>query len=325
MFGSSGKFAKGIDALEIQAKRALFGLKSIFQRHPEMLPKTQLQLFNSLVKPILDYSCEIWGYLDAVKLETIHLNILKYILDVRKTVPTAYVYSEMNATPLHVSRKLSVIKYWLNILKLDVKHPVRLTYNVLRQAADDSTFPNWTTHIKFLLQSNGFGYIWENQNTVNDTYFLNQFKRRLSDTFLQTCNDLASQTSRNRFYNNLSPRINGTHYLFDIKERFLRVALSRMRLGSHNLMVERGRWTKPRKTPYPNRVCRTCGTVEDEYHIIIDCPRFSTPRQKYIPKNLTTRPSMFKLINFIDTAKDKKLRRFAFFCFIALKIYDSNL
>ena len=325
VFGSSGKFAKGIDALEIQAKRALFGLKSIFQRHPEMLPKTQLQLFNSLVKPILDYSCEIWGYLDAVKLETIHLNILKYILDVRKTVPTAYVYSEMNATPLHVSRKLSVIKYWLNILKLDVKHPVRLTYNVLRQAADDSTFPNWTTHIKFLLQSNGFGYIWENQNTVNDTYFLNQFKRRLSDTFLQTCNDLASQTSRNRFYNNLSPRINGTHYLFDIKERFLRVALSRMRLGSHNLMVERGRWTKPRKTPYPNRVCRTCGTVEDEYHIIIDCPRFSTPRQKYIPKNLTTRPSMFKLIKFIDTAKDKKLRRFAFFCFIALKIYDSNL
>ena len=98
VFGSSGKFAKGIDALEIQAKRALFGLKSIFQRHPEMLPKTQLQLFNSLVKPILDYSCEIWGYLDAVKLETIHLNILKYILDVRKTVPTAHAPSHLKKT-----------------------------------------------------------------------------------------------------------------------------------------------------------------------------------------------------------------------------------
>ena len=38
--------------------------------------------------------------------------------------------------------------------------------------------------------------------------------------------------------------------------------------------------TKLLHLAYANRVCRTSGTIEDEYHIIIDCPRFSTPRQK---------------------------------------------
>ena len=326
VFGSSGKHSKGVDELELQAKRALFGLKSILQRHPEMAPKTQLQLFDSLVKPILDYSCEIWGFLDANKLETIHLGFLKAVLGVRKTVPTPFVYTELNRMPLVITRKCSLVKYWLNILSLDFNNPVRKMYTALLRASNENDgFAFWTTHIKSILSSNGFANVWNTQGTMNNTHFFKLFKQRLNDTFTQSCSDLVSQTSPNRLYRLLSPRISGTEYLCNVKEKFLRMALAKMRLGSHNLMVERGRWNKPRKIPFHDRLCQLCHTIEDEYHIIIECPRFLVQRKKYIPNNVTTRPSMFKLINFLDNVKDNQLRKFSFFCYIVFNIYDSNL
>ena len=100
--------------------------------------------------------------------------------------------------------------------------------------------------------------------------FLNLFKQRLNDTFTQSCSDLVAQTGPNRFCRLLSPRISGTEYPCNV-----------------NLMIECGRCNKPRKIPFHDRLCQLFHTIEDEYHIIIECPRFSVPRKKYIPNNVT--------------------------------------
>ena len=60
VFGSSGKFAKGIEDLKCRSLRAIFSLKNIFYRIPDMSPNIQKKLFNSLILPILSYACEIW-------------------------------------------------------------------------------------------------------------------------------------------------------------------------------------------------------------------------------------------------------------------------
>ena len=120
-----------------------------------------------------------------------------------------------------------------------------------------------------------------------------------------------AQTSPNRFYGLLSPRISGTEYPCNV-----------------NLMIECGRCNKPRKIPFHDRLCQFCHTIEDEYHIIIECPRFSVPRKKYIPNNVTTRPRMFELINFVNNVKDNQLS-FPFSVILSLisvtVTYDSNI
>ena len=59
--------------------------------------------------------------------------------------------------------------------------------------------------------------------------------------------------------------------------------LMRFRTGAHHLRVETGRWLKPR-LPRSLRVCQKCtwgSTVEDEYHVLFECPAYHRIRLKY--------------------------------------------
>ena len=47
-----------------------------------------------------------------------------------------------------------------------------------------------------------------------------------------------------------------------------RIAFSQMRLSSHRLRIETGRWSR---IPQENRVCE-CGAVQNESHILTVCP-----------------------------------------------------
>ena len=58
-------------------------------------------------------------------------------------------------------------------------------------------------------------------------------------------------------------RINYCQYLV-----YACIATSRLRLGSHSLRVETGRWSR---TPRENRLC-ICGNVQDEIHVLLHCP-----------------------------------------------------
>ena len=68
-----------------------------------------------------------------------------------------------------------------------------------------------------------------------------------------------------------------------------RNALTRLRISAHNLFVERGRYTNP-PTERAQRTCLYClsqlasHVVEDELHVICDCPLYHKIR-KYIIHN----------------------------------------
>ena len=44
--------------------------------------------------------------------------------------------------------------------------------------------------------------------------------------------------------------------------------ITRFRLGSHNLPIEKGRWSRLKRH---QRICTTCNTLGDEKHVIYDC------------------------------------------------------
>ena len=48
-------------------------------------------------------------------------------------------------------------------------------------------------------------------------------------------------------------------------------AFSRLRMSSHRLEVESGRWVKPNAVPFDERKCVVCQKLEDEYHFVLEC------------------------------------------------------
>ena len=69
-----------------------------------------------------------------------------------------------------------------------------------------------------------------------------------------------------------------------VYNRFLRedkrILLTKWRLSSHDLHIETGRYTTP-ITPRAERVCKHCPAfVEDEYHVLFQCPVYNVVRMR---------------------------------------------
>ena len=85
-------------------------------------------------------------------------------------------------------------------------------------------------------------------------------------------------------------------YLADEMDKHLRTSYTKFRLSSHKLLVELGRWMKP-KLQYEMRKCTLCnsGAIEDEYHVTLICQHVKDLRTKYIKEYYYLRPSMGNL------------------------------
>ena len=56
-----------------------------------------------------------------------------------------------------------------------------------------------------------------------------------------------------------------------------RRALTKFRISSHHLRIETGRY---QGTLLNDRTCTNCANVEDEYHFLFECRKFSDDREK---------------------------------------------
>ena len=324
VFGSSGKFSKGINNIVNQSYKSLFALKTVLSQYPESNVKMQLHLFNTLVLPILNYGSEIWGFSKAEKLDILYLGYMKSILGVRRSTPSAFIYKELNILPLIKIRHIKIFKYWLKVINLPANCLVKKLYNsTINDMESEQICVNWAYLVKNMLDTYGLGFIWIEQNnmSIDNKTLISLFTQRVHDINFQNVNEQISNVSKNRLYRKLYEEKFSNQYLFDIKEKYIRSSISKFRLGSHNLMIERGKW---KGKELIDRECSLCGKLEDEYHVVIECPRYKELRKLYIPQHLTKRPSMLKLTQFLNTENANEITAFGKFCFRLFKYYDNN-
>ena len=71
----------------------------------------------------------------------------------------------------------------------------------------------------------------------------------------------------------------GIEKYLELNERKHRKALCALRISSHKLNIERGRYLKI-KPNVEDRLCNTCDLIEDEIHALCKCKKFDTLRQQ---------------------------------------------
>ena len=87
-------------------------------RHLQLPISIQVELFHSLVKPVITYGCEVWGYNCIDIIESLQLEFCKYILQVKKSTPSWFVYGELGIYPLYIHVHSRLVKFW-HKLRLD--------------------------------------------------------------------------------------------------------------------------------------------------------------------------------------------------------------
>ena len=92
--------------------------KSIREAMGNSLPvHLYLKIFDTQIRPILDYGCEIWSHGGNIRdLEIVHTDFLKQILGVKRQTPNVAIYGETGRFPLALKHKELVLKYWLLIV-----------------------------------------------------------------------------------------------------------------------------------------------------------------------------------------------------------------
>ena len=124
-------------------------------------------------------------------------------------------------------------------------------------------------YIQNLLNEAGFSYVWENPNSIAHDSFIHELEERLSDQFQQQCATDLSVSKELRTYKLFKKKLEYELYLN--LPRHQRVQLCRLRVSAHSLRIETGRYSLPWPTPVGERLCATCGVIEDETHFLISC------------------------------------------------------
>ena len=92
----------------------------------------------------------------------------------------------------------------------------------------------------------------------------------------------------------------GYESYLDVLPPDLRNGLVRMRVSSHSLRVQTGRYGANR-IPRNERRCIYCdmNDIDDELHFLCKCPCFDDLRRTYIKRYFYTRTNMYKLIELL--------------------------
>ena len=257
----------------------------------------------------------------AEPIERFHLAFLKSLLCVKSSTPNCFVYGELGVYPLHVERKYRIIKFWLKILNSSTDSYMKKIYlDLLMFNVDFPGKVTWVSLLKKMLFEYGFGDVWMWQYVGNDRLFLSQFRQRLYDVYKQEWRIQISETSQHRLYMHIKQDFCFESYL-SIVNKELRIHISKLRLSSHLFLVERGRWVN-RRLNIEDRLCALCNVREDEYHCMVECPRFVKERKNLLPVSLKNRPSMFEFINFIKC--NEKNIMLGQLCLNVMKEYKKN-
>lgn len=84
-------------------------------QRPRCTHYTMFNLFDAYVLSVLNYGCEIWGFLKAEDISHIHRKFCKQMLHVKMSTNSTSLYAEVGRFPLFIGRQLRIIRYWLKL------------------------------------------------------------------------------------------------------------------------------------------------------------------------------------------------------------------
>ena len=85
------------------------------------------------------------------------------------------------------------------------------------------------------------------------------------------------------------------------------ISFLKFRCCNHNLEIELGRRTG---TPRELRTCKKCtmSVIGDEFHFVMECPKYDELRKKYLPQKYLSPKSVFNFCRLFCGSKTTQLK-----------------
>ena len=291
---STGSFHAATENLYKKAIRSLYSIYGFINLHSgKVTPSLMLKLFSILVKPIITYACEVWGYECFKQSSVVRTFINKFyrnLLGVPPYTSTVATHLELGVTPVDTEIKIAMIKYWFRLVQLPDNRLVSHCYKTLYKS---NISDKWMTSVRNILCDSGLPYLWDTQLSVPTSdpartkALLHCVCRSIKDQQLQASFEKMNSESRLKYYKLYKTSQQTSEHLKTMRQRPLYSILSKTRLGVLKLAIETGRHTKRnQKIPVGQRTCPVCthAVIEDEVHFMFECDGYTANRANFIDK-----------------------------------------
>jgi hypothetical protein len=215
------------------------------------------KVFTSALSAAILYGNEAWLSDAAIKIaQPMYASSIRTLLGVRRTTATDLCLIEAGLQPLAQTVKNAQKRTLVKLMSRTATHddPFETVYRLCRESRTPCA-----RYIDNLLE--------DRLETIEE-----KLRRQIRNS---------ERTKYITYRTLMNPNVTQPDFYAitgetDLDER-RRITTTRFRLSSHNLAIERGRWSR---TPRQDRLC-PCGQVQDEQHVISDCRDHEAVRRSF--------------------------------------------
>jgi hypothetical protein len=128
-----------------------------------------------MVKPILTYLSEMWGYNTCRQIENVHISFCKRIACLNQNLASFFALSKCGRLPISVTYMSKCVKHCLKLTEMPQYRLSRQCYIMLRNLDEHGRNP-WATHVKRMLFQLGLCYAWSAKKVGNVNTFTQVFR-----------------------------------------------------------------------------------------------------------------------------------------------------
>ena len=316
----SGSFKFAVSELFDKANRAWFAISNVLYQHKKIAVKKALQLFDSLIRPIILYAVELWlpfimpkkglenesclfKFWENFQPKVLNQKIGRLVLSVHRKCSRLAVLGELGRFPVLIPAIKLCLKYQYQIGLRDTNS---LVFKALKDMKNNPEIDSWFSRVEKIKSALKIPKLYgkpEKVGSVLDKTLKGKFERFLLDEInvIKKNND-GLDHNKLRLYKTFKGCFKEEPYIKNILNRNQRMWLSRYRTSAHNLRIESGRYSSP-ITPLSQRVCFYCnnGEIDNEQHAILQCNTFKLKRQCFLARVAALHP------DFISLTKEQQL------------------
>ena len=134
-FSYNGSFLKAIKERYDKGLKAMFSVLRVC-RKLSLTVELSLDIFDKVVKPVLLYGSEVWGYEDTKLLDRVQVKFCKYLLRIPNRTPNVMVMGELGRYSLQIDVALRMLSFWNRVRRGKIEKWSYIFYNITKEHLD---------------------------------------------------------------------------------------------------------------------------------------------------------------------------------------------
>ena len=168
LISSNGNVLKGLKNLEERASKAFYKLRSAMGTCFFRDIQTAFKLFGSLIKPILLYASDFWGFTyvntnGKSPVDTLHSKFCKWMLGLSKRASSLGALRELERFPISIEGQIHYLNNFVRIIGKKCCNELILKSYSFSVSCNLRLIDQLKSH----LNKCGFGFFFENVGNIN--------------------------------------------------------------------------------------------------------------------------------------------------------------